>query len=110
MPHFMLRWQFSSASAKALVAKPQDRTEQAEALIKSFGGTLRHYFFAFGDYDGVAICEFPDSSAVAACSMTAAATGAFARFETTVLLTAREAEAALRQAHQTKSGYKPPTG
>ena len=108
MPHFMLRWQFSSASAKALVSKPQDRTEQAVALVKSFGGALHHYFFAFGDYDGVGICEFPDSTSVAACSMTAAATGAFARFETTVLLTGREAEAALKQAHQTKSAYKPP--
>jgi uncharacterized protein with GYD domain len=109
MSHFMLRWQFSSASAKAMVGKPHDRTEQAVTLVKSFGGTLHHYFFAFGDYDGVAICEFPNSASVAACSMTAAATGAFARFETTVLLTAQEAETALRQAHDTKSGYKPPT-
>ena len=35
-------------------------------------------------------------------------TGAFARFETTTLLTAKEAEAAMKHAHDTKSEYKPP--
>jgi hypothetical protein len=40
--------------------------------------------------------------------MGAAATGAFARFETTTLLTAKEAEAAMKRAHDTKTGYKPP--
>jgi uncharacterized protein with GYD domain len=108
MAHFMLRWQFNSASAKALIDKPQDRTEQAVTLIKSFGGRLHSYYFAFGDYDGVGICEFPDNTSVAACSMTAASSGAFSRFETTALLTGKEAEAALQQAHETKTGYKPP--
>ena len=42
--------------------------------------------------------------------MTAASTGAFSRFETTPLLTAKEAEVALKRAHDTKSEYKPPTG
>ena len=40
--------------------------------------------------------------------MAAAATGGFTRFETTALLTAKEAEAAMRRAHDTKTGYAPP--
>jgi hypothetical protein len=40
--------------------------------------------------------------------MKPASTGAFARFETTTLLTAKEAETAMKQAHDTKSDYKPP--
>ena len=62
----------------------------------------------FGEYDGVAIVEFPDNTAAAACAMAAAATGGFTRFETTALLTAKEAEAAMRRAHDTKTGYAPP--
>ena len=108
MAHFLLRWQFTSGSAKAMVARPHDRTEQATALITSFGGSLHQYFFAFGEYDGVGIVEFPDNTSVAACSMMAASTGAFSRFETTPLLTAKEAEAALKRAHGTKSSYKAP--
>ena len=40
--------------------------------------------------------------------MTAASTGAFSRFETVSLLTAKEAEAAMKRARDTKTGYKPP--
>ena len=108
MPHFMIRWQFTSTSAKALVGKPHDRTGAAKALVEGFGGKLDSYYLALGEYDGVAICEFPDNKAAVACSMSATATGGFSRFETTTLLTAQEAEAAMKQANQTKTGYKPP--
>jgi hypothetical protein len=40
--------------------------------------------------------------------MQASSTGAFSRFETTALLTAKEAEAAMKQAHDTKVSYRPP--
>jgi uncharacterized protein with GYD domain len=108
MPHFMIRWQFTDTSAKALVGKPHDRTGAATTLVEGFGGKLHSYFIAFGEYDGVAICEFPDNTAAAACSMSAAATGAFSHFETTTLLTAKEAEAAMKQANTTKTKYTPP--
>lgn len=108
MSHFMVRWQFTGVSAKALVERPHDRTTEARALMEGFGGKLISYYFSFGEYDGVAIGEFPDNTAAAACSMAATATGAFTRFETTMLLTAKEAEAAMKHAHDTKTGYKPP--
>ena len=108
MSHFMVRWQFTSASGKALVEKPHDRTGVAKALIDGFGGKLHSYYISFGEYDGLAICEFPDNIAAAACSLTATATGAFTRFESTMLLTASEAEAAMKKAHNTKTEYKPP--
>jgi uncharacterized protein with GYD domain len=108
MAHYLLRWQFKDATAKALVDKPQDRTGPARALIEGFGGKLLCYYFALGEYDGLGICEFPDNTAVVACSMRAAATGAFSRFETTALLTAAEAEAAMRKAKETKVDYRPP--
>lgn len=110
MSHFMLRWRFRESAAKALIEKPQDRTPQAQALVESFGGKLHGYYFTLGDHDGLAICEFPDPQAAAACSMTAAATGAFNHFETTQLLTAQEAATAMRKAHETKSTYRPPQG
>jgi uncharacterized protein with GYD domain len=69
---------------------------------------LRRYYLAFGEYDGIVICEFPGNTAATACSMSAAATGGFSRFETMVLLTAKEAEAAMKHANKTKTGYKPP--
>ena len=108
MTHYLLRWQFTDSSAKAMVSKPVDRTGPATTLIESFGGKLKAYYFSFGEYDGVGICEFPDNTSAAACSMAAASTGGFSRFETTTLLTAKEAEAAMKKAHDTKTAYKPP--
>ena len=110
MPHYMLRWQLTTDSAKALVAAPQDRTGPATTLIESFDGKLLCYYFSLGEYDGLGIVEFPDNVAATACSMKAASTGAFSRFETTALLTAQEAEAAMKKAKSNKSGYKPPSG
>jgi len=108
MTHYLIRWQFKDATAKALVDKPQNRTAPARGLIQGFGGKLLSYYFAFGDYDGVAICEFPDPISVAACSMKAASSGAFARFETTVLMTAAEAEEAMKKAKGAKVQYRAP--
>src|SRR3954447_7012839 len=108
MSHYLLRWQFSQSTMQNFAEKPQNRTQAASALLEGFGGKLHSYFFAFGDYDGVAICEFPDNTTAAACSMTAASSGAFSRFETVSLLTAKEAEAAMKRARDTKTGYKPP--
>ena len=108
MSHYLIRWQFKDTAAKALVAKPQDRTAPARTLIEGFGGKLLSYYFALGEYDGIGICEFPDSVSVAACSMKATATGAFTRFETTALLTAAEAEAAMKKAKEAKVDYRAP--
>jgi uncharacterized protein with GYD domain len=108
MSHYLLRWQLKDATAKNLVEHPQDRTSPATKLMEAFGGTLHSYYFALGEFDGVAIVEFPSNTAAVACSMTAAATKAFSRFETTPLLTAKEAEEAMQMAHKTKSGYKAP--
>jgi len=108
MPHYLIRWQFNAATAKGLVDKPQDRTEPARKLTEAFGGKLLCYYFSFGDYDGLGIAEFPDAGSCAAFSMKASSTGAFSRFETTVLLTAAEAEASMKKAKTTKVAYKPP--
>lgn len=108
MAHFLLRWQFSSASAKSFTAKPQDRTGPARELIEGFGGKLHCYYFALGDYDGLGIVEFPDNVSVTAASLLAASTGAFTRFETTALLTAQEAEAAMKKAQAKSGSYKAP--
>jgi uncharacterized protein with GYD domain len=105
----MVRWQFTNASAKAMVASPADRSETARKLTESFGGKLHHYYFCFGGYDGLGIAEFPDVTSVAAFSMAAASTGGFSRFETTALLTGKEEEDAMKRAHWTNTaGYKPP--
>ena len=69
---------------------------------------MHSYYFALGEYDGLGVVEFPDHVSITAASLLAASTGAFARFETTALLTAKEAEAAMKKAHEKSGSYKAP--
>jgi uncharacterized protein with GYD domain len=108
MAYYLYRWQFGSGAAKGMVDKPEDRSAPARALVEAFGGKLHCYYFMFGDYDGMAVVEFPDAGSAAACSMRAASSGGFARFETTPLLTTQEAQAALKKAKTTAVDYRPP--
>jgi len=108
MVWFLVRFQLNSASAKSIITSPQDRLGPATTLVESFGGRLHDYFFAFGDFDGVIIAEFPDHKAAAAFSLRANATGGFSRFEMTVLIPTTEAEAAMKQARDIKLVYRAP--
>jgi uncharacterized protein with GYD domain len=110
MPYYLLQWAFKDPQIKALLEHPQDREPEARKVIEGCGGKLHNYFFAFGEYDGVAVCEFPDNESVTALGLTVAATGAFSRWETRVLMTSKEAQRAMEKAKAAKTGYKPPAG
>jgi uncharacterized protein with GYD domain len=109
MPFFALRWSFSSDAIKALTDKPQNREAPARQLIEGYGGKLHHYYFMFGEYDGLGIVEFPDNVSVAAASMRASSTGSFTRFETHPLMTAAEAKLAMEKVGKAGVAYKAPT-
>ena len=64
------------------------------------------FYLAFGDYDVVAVCEFPDNASAAAFSLAAASGGSVKAFKTTPLLTPNEGIDAMKKAGG--SGYKPP--
>ena len=108
MPLYEMRWMFKDAALKSMTDKPQDREAPARELIEGFGGRLHHYYFTLGEYDGLAIVEFPDNAAAAATSMRGSASGAFARFETHPLLTAQEAQRAMQMVKDTTAGYRAP--
>jgi uncharacterized protein with GYD domain len=110
MPFFALRWSFSAASVRAMTEKPQDREAPARQLIEGYGGRLHHYYFMLGEYDGLAIVEYPDIESAAAASMRATSTGAFTKFETHALMTAQEAQRAMQKVNSVSVAYRAPTG
>src|SRR3546814_20589769 len=91
MAYYMLQWTFKDTQIKALVEKPQNREAEVRKVVESFGGKMHSYFFAYGKFDGVAILEFPDNEAVAACVLSVTATGPFASTQPTGLMTSGEA-------------------
>ncbi len=97
MASFMVQFSYTEQGVKGLLkeggSKRRDATEQ---LIKSLGGKLVAYYFAFGDYDGFAIVDGVDNVDTAAAALIVGASGAV-RTKTTVLLTPEEVDKATRK-------------
>jgi uncharacterized protein with GYD domain len=105
MPLYLTQVAYTQDSWKALMDNPQDRMDAIRPAIEQLGGKIVNGYFAFGDYDIVAITEMPDAVSAAAIAIAFAAGGACKSVKTTPLLTTAEGIDALRKAAE--SVYKP---
>ena len=106
MPYYMLQVAYTAESWAAQVNNPQNRADQVGPAIEKLGGKAAYY--SFGEYDIVAILEFPDNVSAAALSLAASAGGAVKAARTTPLMTLQEGVEAMSKA--AGSGYRPPGG
>ena len=97
---------YTSEAIADLVKNPQNRIEKVRPAVEKLGGKLHEGFFSFGDYDVIAIGEFPNNVGAAALAMAFSAGGACRCVKTTPLMTGEEAVEAMRKAGG--SGYQPP--
>jgi uncharacterized protein with GYD domain len=79
------------------------RRAVVEKMVKSMGGKLEVFYYAFGETDVYAIADMPDNISTAAFSLTIAASGAVT-LNTTVLMTPEEMD----QAAKKTPSYRPP--
>jgi uncharacterized protein with GYD domain len=79
------------------------RRAVTEKLIKSVGGSLDAYYYAFGDTDLYIIADFPNHAAVTAAALTSSAPGTIT-CKTTVLLRPEEVD----DAGKLTPTYSPP--
>jgi len=79
------------------------RRAAAEQLVKSLGGQIESFYYAFGDTDCFVIVDMPDHASMAAAALTVSGSGA-ATCRTTVLMTVEEADEAARKTPT----YRPP--
>ena len=79
------------------------RQNAAQAAVASVGGSIDSMYFAFGDTDVYAICDFPDDASAAAISLLINSSGSI-RLSLTPLLTAEDLDAA----SQKSPTYSPP--
>ena len=110
MPRYLHQFGYSTDSIKGMVTTPQDRRQAAEKLFSAAGGKLIDMYFCFGEFDGIAISEFPAQVNAATVALTVGASGAFSKMETTVLIEMDEAVQAMRNAGELSSSYTPPSG
>src|SRR5215470_4273372 len=97
MPKYLIEASYTSEGARGLLkdggSKRRTATEQA---VKTVGGTLEAFYFAFGNRDAIIIIDAPDHAAVVATSLAVNATGAV-QTRTTVLLTPEEIDQAAKK-------------
>ena len=77
-------------------------------MVEALGGSFQSAFYAFGEYDIIAIVQFPDNVSAGAFSVAASAGGAVRAVQTTPLMTVEEGIEMMRKAGG--AGYRPPGG
>lgn len=108
MPRYMVQASYNQSGVADLVHNPQDRAAVVRTVVERMGGSLETFYYAFGDFDVVAVAELPDNVSAAALAMAIGAGGALKDYKTTVLMTMEEAIEAMRKAGG--AGYRPPGG
>lgn len=105
MPKYMIKASYTPEGIKGVMAKGgSSRKDAIEKLAAGVGGTLECLYFAFGADDVYAIVDAPSHEAMAAVAGTVTGTGALSSYQTVVLLTADQIDAAAEMS----VAYSPP--
>ncbi len=105
MPKYLFQASYTTEGAKGLLKEGGTKRRAAvEQLMKSVGGKLEAFYFAFGESDVFLLVDAPDNASVVAASLTTAAAGVVTNLRTTVLLTPEDMD----QATKKSVSYRPP--
>lgn len=97
MAKYLLEASYTSEGAKGLLKDGGSKRRQAaEQAIKSAGGKLEAFYFAFGQSDAYVIVDAPDNATMAAASVAINSSGAV-HTKTVVLLTPEEMDQATKK-------------
>ncbi len=104
MSKYLFHGSYTEEGLKGLLKEGgSKRREAAEQVVRSVGGTVEAYYFAFGDNDFYIIVDTPDNASTTAASLIVNASGAV-KVKTVVLLTPEEVD----QAAKKTVDYRPP--
>ena len=92
MPKYLVLFNLSQDYVAGFVEKPSDRRAAVAAAAENAGGKLTDYYWMFGQYDGAAIFEFPNSKKIASFMLAVAARASLTHAETHELLEASDLE------------------
>lgn len=97
MSKYMIKASYSPEGIKGVLAKGGTaRVEAIKKLAAGVDGSLESCYFAFGGDDLYAIVDAPSPEAMAAIAATVTSSGALSSYQTVVLLTADQVDAATK--------------
>lgn len=88
MPTYVTLLNYTEQGISTIESSP-NRIEAAKDLVEELGGEFKAFYLTFGQYDGVAIVEFPDDETAAEYALTLGKAGN-ARTETLKAFTEEE--------------------
>jgi len=98
MARYLFQGSYSVEGIKGVLKEGgTGRRAAVEAAVKSLGGKLEAYYFAFGKTDVFVIVDGIDNTAAAAFAMGITQTGSLHSLTTTVLLTPEEIDKAAKK-------------
>jgi uncharacterized protein with GYD domain len=98
MTFYLIQASYTSHAVAAMIKNPQDRAAAVRPMIERAGGKLHGLWFAYGEFDIVAIAEMPDNVSATAISMAIGASGTMSSYRSTPLMTSGEAVEAMQKA------------
>ena len=107
MGYFLVQGAFTAEAWANFTKNPQDRVEAVRPVVKALGGEVVGGWFAFGEYDIIAIFQMPDNVSAAAIAIAFSAAGTTRAVKTTPLLTMEEGMEAMRRT--SSAGFRPPS-
>lgn len=97
MPKYMIEATYTLEGTRGLIREGgSKRREAVKAALKSVGGKVDAFYYAFGGTDVYAIIDAPDNVSAAACAAAINATGSV-QLRTTVLLEPEEIDEAVKK-------------
>jgi uncharacterized protein with GYD domain len=97
MPKYLVVASYTAEGVKGVLKDGGSKRRQAaESALKSVGGKVDAFYFAFGEHDVYAIIDAPDNVSIAAASLAIGASGAV-QTKTVVLLTPEEIDQATKK-------------
>jgi len=107
MAKYLLKVSYSPQGIKGVMKEGgSSRVTVVEKALAGIGGNLESFYFAFGADDVYVIANVPDHASAMAMAAAVASSGAISSYETVVLLTPEEVDAAMQKAID----YRPPGG
>jgi uncharacterized protein with GYD domain len=94
----MVQFSYKPEAMQNLIKNPEDRSKGLKTLIENLDGKLHAFYYTYGEYDGFAIIELPDSTSAVAASIVSANPATLAKIKTTVIITVQEAMDAMKKA------------
>jgi uncharacterized protein with GYD domain len=108
MARYLFQLAYTPEAWAVQLKDPKDRVEIVRPVVERLGGRFEAVYFAFGDYDIVALVEAPDNVSAAALSLAVSAGGAAKAVKTTPLMTIDEGLQAMRKGAEAAALYRPP--